>query len=118
MNKQDIIIRPIRTEDIDGVQKFLLFQLKELFAQEGQLAITDDVWGLGKRYLEPANCNLWRVLTKVGEVVGTAAICTYNDRIELLKGWYHPLTTFWKKQGFKTIDEGGSAETVHMEKTI
>jgi len=33
LNKQDIIIRPISTEDIDGVQNFLLFQLKELFAQ-------------------------------------------------------------------------------------
>lgn len=169
MTKLDLLIRTIGLEDIDPVQRFLFRQLKELFNQEGQMTITADVWGLGKKYLEPANCNLWGVFTKEGEVVGTAAICTYNDRIELLKGRYHLETTaevgrcyiakklrrqglgsqlvkkmthfcqehgyrtmylhthrflpggfdFWQRQGFKiTVDEGGRAEIVHMEKLL
>ncbi|WP_378952689.1 GNAT family N-acetyltransferase [Pelosinus sp. sgz500959] len=169
MQKQDLVIRAIREADIDAVQNFLLGQLQELFAQEGQLAITNDIWGIRKTYLEPINCNMWGVFTRLGEVVGTAAICTYNDRIELLKGRYDlPITAevgrfyidkslrrqglgsnlvktltdfcikqgylimylhthrflpggfnFWEKQGFViTIDEGGSAEIVHMEKIL
>lgn len=93
MDKRDLVIRPIRAEDIGAVQDFLFTQLQELFAQDGQAAITDDVWGLGKTYLEPDNCNMWAVFTPAGTVVGTAAICAYNGRIELLKGRYHLPTT-------------------------
>ncbi|WP_371378552.1 N-acetyltransferase family protein [Sporomusa aerivorans] len=169
MNKEDLVIRPIRPADIKAVQSFLLRQLKELFSQEGQPAMTEDVWGLEKRYVEPANCNMWGIFTPAGEVAGTAAICTYNDRIALLKGRYNlPVTAevgrcyidqrlrrqglgakllaemtafcreqgyaimylhthrflpggfnFWKKEGFViTLDEGGSAELVHMEKWL
>lgn len=169
MNKQDLIIRTINPEDIEVVQNFLLQQLNELFASEGQLAITHDVWGLEKTYLAPTNCNMWGVFTAAGEVIGTVGICTYNDRIGLLKGRYAANTTaevgrcyidkglrrqglgsklvkkitqfcieqgyhvmylhthrflpggfnFWEKQGFTvTVDEGGSAEIVHMEKIL
>lgn len=166
---QELVIRTIKAEDVDAVQNFLLRQLKELFAHEGQSAITDDVWGLKKTYLEPPNCNMWGVFTPAGEVIGTAAVCAYNDRIALLKGYYAAGTTaevgrcyidkrlrrqgigselvkkitdfcieqgylviylhthrflpggfnFWEKQGFKiTVDEGGIAEIVHMEKLL
>lgn len=86
---KEIIIRPINQADIQAVQTFLFRQLKELFAQEGQTAITGDVWGLKQKYLEPENCNLWGAFTREGEIAGTGAICTYNDRIEVLKGRYH-----------------------------
>lgn len=169
MNQPLIQIRPIQAEDISAVQNFLMQQLKTLFAQEGQAAIADDVWGLRQTYLEPEHCNLWAVFTPDGEVVGTAAICMYNDRIDVLKGRYELSTTaevgrcyinarlrrkgigsqlvkvmtefcqeqgyqtmylhthrflpggfnFWEKQGFIiTIDQGGSAEIVHMEKKL
>lgn len=93
MDKQNLVIRPIQAGDIGAVQNFLFTQLQELFNQDGQAAITDDVWGLGKTYLEPDNCNMWAVFTPEGAVVGTAAICAYNGRIEVLKGRYDLSTT-------------------------
>ncbi len=93
MATHNLVIRPIQIEDIAAVQDFLLKQLQDLFRQEGQTAITDDIWGLGKTYLEPENCSMWAVFTPAGTVVGSAAICTYNNRIELLKGRYHLPTT-------------------------
>ncbi|MDU4961834.1 MAG: GNAT family N-acetyltransferase [Sporomusaceae bacterium] len=169
MTAQEVVIRPITAADIAGVQAFLLQQLKTLFNHDGQAALTDDVWGLAKTYLEPADCNMWAAFSSAGEVLATAAICRYNDRIMVLKGRYSlPETAevgrcyvderlrrqgigsrllehmvdfcrqqdyrimylhthhflpggfnFWKKQGFAiTIDEGGPAEIVHMEKSL
>ena len=82
-------VRPIQKEDIQVVQAFLMHQLKTLFFQDKQGAITDDVWGLEKMYLQPERNNLWVVFDQDGKVVGTGAICTYNDRIECMKGRYH-----------------------------
>ena len=82
-------VRPIQKEDIQAVQTFLMHQLKTLFFQDNQGAITDDVWGLEKMYLQPERNNLWVVFDQDGKVVGTGAICTYNDRIECMKGRYH-----------------------------
>ena len=36
-------VRPIQKEDIQAVQTFLMHQLKTLFFQDNQGAITDDV---------------------------------------------------------------------------
>ena len=82
-------VRPIQKEDIQAVQTFLMHQLKTLFFQDNQGAITDDVLGLEKMYLQPERNNLWVVFDQDGKVVGTGAICTYNDRIECMKGRYH-----------------------------
>ena len=49
-------VRPIQKEDIQAVQTFLMHQLKTLFFQDNQGAITDDVWGLEKMYLQPEIC--------------------------------------------------------------
>ena len=82
-------VRPIRKEDIQEVQTFLMKQLKTLFFQENLGAITTDVLGLEKMYLQTERNNLWVVFSWNGKVVGTGAICTYNDRIECIRGRYH-----------------------------
>ena len=82
-------VRPIQKEDIQVVQAFLMHQLKTLFFQDKQGAITDDVWGLEKMYLWPERNNLWAAFDQNGKVVGTGAICIYNDRIDCIKGRYH-----------------------------
>ena len=81
--------RPIQKEDIQVVQAFLMHQLKTLFFQDKQGAITDDVLGLEKMYLWPERNNLWAAFDQNGKVVGTGAICIYNDRIDCIKGRYH-----------------------------
>jgi len=91
--RQDILIRPIRKEDIDAVQDFLLQQLKEHLTQELQVSINKDVWQLEITYLEPENSGMWGVFTREGELVGTAAVCPYNDRMALLKGRYDSKNT-------------------------
>ena len=82
-------VRPIQKEDIQVVQAFLMHQLKTLFFQDKQGAITDDVLGLEKMYLWPERNNLWAAFDQNGKVVGTGAICIYNDRIDCIKGRYH-----------------------------
>ena len=82
-------VRPIQKEDIQVVQAFLMHQLKTLFFQDKQGAITDDVLGLEKMYLWPERNNLWAAFDQNGKVVGTGAICIYNDRIDCRKGRYH-----------------------------
>ena len=82
-------VRSIQKEDIQAVQAFLMYQLKALFFQENQGAIIEDVWGLEKRYLQSERNNLWAVFDQDEKVVGTGAICTYNDRIECIKGRYY-----------------------------
>ena len=86
-------IRKIGNGDIARVQDFLFGQLKELFAHEGQSAITDDVWGLASLYIEPVRNQMWAAFSPEGGVIGTIAICEYNDRIEVLKGRYPRRTT-------------------------
>jgi GNAT superfamily N-acetyltransferase len=86
MDAPNIVIRKIDNNDIASVQNFLLGQLQDLFSQDGQSAITDDVWGLAKLYIEPARNQMWAVFTPDGIVIGTIAICEYNDRIAVLKG--------------------------------
>ncbi len=46
-------IRKIDSNDIASVQSFLFAQLAELFAREGQGAVTGDVLGLSRAYIEP-----------------------------------------------------------------
>ncbi len=93
MNQTDMIIRPVAVEEIPIVQKILLKQLQDLFDHQEQTALTGDILGLEKKYLEPANCNLWGTFTPDGNVVGTAVVCTYNDRFPLLQGRYYLLAT-------------------------
>lgn len=84
----NLTIREINKADIASVQKFLFAQLEDLFAYEGQKAITDDVWGLAKLYLESGRNRMWGVFSQEGIVFGTIAICEYNDRFTALKGRY------------------------------
>jgi GNAT superfamily N-acetyltransferase len=82
-------LRQIEENDIEAVQDFLFSQLGELFNQEaGQGAVTKDVWNLKKTYLEPADHAMWAAFDHRNNVVGTIAICRYNDRIEIVKGRY------------------------------
>ncbi|HWR07898.1 GNAT family N-acetyltransferase [Sporomusa sp.] len=93
MDARNIVIRKIDNNDIDCVQNFLLGQLQDLFSQDGQGAITADVWGLAKLYIEPARNQMWAAFSPEGAVIGTIAICEYNDRIAVLKGRYPGKTT-------------------------
>lgn len=86
-------IRRIDTGDIAAVQGFLFGQLAEFFAHEGQGAVTADVLGLSRSYIEPARNQMWAAFSPEGSVIGTIAICEYNDRIEVLKGRYPRETT-------------------------
>ncbi|GMA97510.1 GNAT family N-acetyltransferase [Pelosinus sp. IPA-1] len=88
MSAQEIVIRKIGKEDIHAVQNFLQRQLQDLFSQEGHLAIMDDIWGLEKLYIEPVRNQMWAAFSPEGTVVGTIAVCEYNDRIQLLKKRY------------------------------
>lgn len=86
---QNIKIRLIEKNDIKQVQAFLFNQLRTLFNQEsGQGAITDDVWNLNHNYVEPARNAMWAAFDSDDNVIGTIAICRYNDRIEVVKGRY------------------------------
>lgn len=169
MDARKIVVRKINKSDIDSIQSFLFKHLQEFFAHDGQTAVIADVWGLAKQYIEPERNQMWAAFAPEGAVMGTIAICEYNDRIAVLKGRYPGMTTaeigrcyidktlrrqglgsrllevaetfsreqgykmiylhthhflpggfhFWQKQGFKvTLDEGGSAELVHMEKDL
>lgn len=93
MDSRNIVIRKIDNSDIASVQNFLLGQLQDLFSQDGQSAVTDDVWGLAKLYIEPARNQMWAAFAPDGTVLGTIAICEYNDRITVLKGRYPQTTT-------------------------
>lgn len=93
MDARKIVIRKIDNNDIASVQNFLLGQLQALFSQEGQSAVTDDVWGLAKLYIEPVRNQMWAAFSPDGTVIGTIAICEYNDRIAALKGRYPQKTT-------------------------
>ena len=93
MEARNIVIRKIDNNDIASVQNFLLGQLQDLFSQDGQSAITDDVWGLVKLYIEPARNQMWAAFSPEGTIIGTIAICEYNDRIAVLKGRYPSKTT-------------------------
>lgn len=93
MDSRNIVIRKIDNSDIASVQNFLLGQLQDLFSQDGQSAVTDDVWGLAKLYIEPVRNQMWAAFTPDGTVTGTIAICEYNDRITVLKGRYPKATT-------------------------
>ncbi len=93
MEGRNIMIRKINNNDIASVQKFLLGQLEDLFSHDGQSAITDDVWGLAKLYIEPDRNQMWAAFSPEGTVIGTIAICEYNDRITILKGRYPRKTT-------------------------
>jgi GNAT superfamily N-acetyltransferase len=86
-------IRKIDGRDIAPVQEFLFEQLKDLFAREGQGAVTGDVLGLSRSYIEPERNQMWAAFSPEGAVIGTIAICEYNDRIEVLKGRYPRPTT-------------------------
>ncbi len=86
-------IRKIEANDIVSVQSFLFGQLAELFAREGQGAVTGDVLGLSRSYIEPMRNQMWAAFSPEGAVIGTIAICEYNDRIEVLKGRYPRQTT-------------------------
>ncbi|HIU64003.1 MAG TPA: GNAT family N-acetyltransferase, partial [Candidatus Avacidaminococcus intestinavium] len=55
---------------------------------EGQGAVTDDVWGLGDTYIKPQRNQMWAAFSPNGQVVGTIAVCTYNNRFEELQGRY------------------------------
>lgn len=93
MDARNIAIRKIDNRDITSVQNFLLGQLQDLFSQDGQSAVTDDVWGLAKLYIEPVRNQMWAAFSPDGTVIGTIAICEYNDRIAVLKGRYPQTTT-------------------------
>ena len=93
MENGNIVIRKIVNSDIASVQHFLLGQLQELFSHDGQSAITDDVWGLEKLYIEPARNQMWAAFSAEGAVIGTIAICEYNNRIAVLRGRYPGKTT-------------------------
>ncbi|EIW16668.1 GNAT family N-acetyltransferase [Pelosinus fermentans] len=93
MEARNIVIRKIDNNDVASVQNFLLGQLQDLFSHDGQSAITDDVWGLAKLYIEPARNQMWAAFSPEGAVIGTIAICEYNDRIAVLKGRYPGKTT-------------------------
>lgn len=84
----DYKIRVLDRNDIPAVQKFLAKQLNDLFNTEGQPALTADVWGLESTYIEPKRNQMWAVFSSKGEVVGTIAVCTYNERFIELKGRY------------------------------
>jgi len=93
LSVQDILIRKIGKEDVYVVQNFLQGQLQDLFSQEGQLAIMDDIWGLEKLYIEPDRNQMWAAFASDGRVIGTIATCEYNDRIQVLKKRYsHHIT--------------------------
>lgn len=81
-------IKPLQEQDISAVQDFLMYQLETLFDQQGQKAITGDIWGLKNNYIDPPRHQMWVVYNEEEKVVGTIAICQYNDRIEILKGRY------------------------------
>lgn len=87
MNEK-ITIRLLQEKDISAVQDFLMYQLETLFNQKGQQAITGDIWGLKSNYIDPPRHQMWAVFDDQERVVGTIAICQYNDRIEILKGRY------------------------------
>ncbi|GBG55882.1 N-acetyltransferase [Sporomusaceae bacterium FL31] len=93
MDAEKVEIRKIDNRDIASVQNFLFRQLTDLFAHDGQRAVTDDVWGLAKLYIEPVRNQMWAAISPEGAVIGTIAICEYNDRIAALKGRYPEETT-------------------------
>jgi GNAT superfamily N-acetyltransferase len=93
LTRQDILIRPIKKDEIGAVQDFLLRQLKEHLTPELQASINKDVWQLEITYLDPENSGMWGAFTSEGELVGTAAVCPYNDRMVPLKGRYHGRNT-------------------------
>ncbi|TCL35458.1 ribosomal protein S18 acetylase RimI-like enzyme [Anaerospora hongkongensis] len=93
METRNVVIRRVEHNDIASVQNFLLGQLQDLFCKEGQSAVTADVLGLAKLYIEPVRNQMWAAFSPDGTVVGTIAICEYNDRITVLKGRYPAGTT-------------------------
>lgn len=93
MDIEKIVISKINHSDIESVQHFLRDHLKEFFAYDGQTAITNDVWNLAKRYIEPERNQMWAAFSPEGTPIGTIAICEYNDRITVLKGRYHSVVT-------------------------
>ena len=93
MDSQRIVIRTINQSDIERVQSFLFKHLQEFFAHDGQTAVSADVWGLAKKYIEPERNQMWAAFSPEGAVMGTIAICEYNDRIVVLKGRYPEKTT-------------------------
>ncbi|WP_312561511.1 GNAT family N-acetyltransferase [Anaerospora sp.] len=93
METSNILIRKVDNNDIASVQNFLLGQLQDLFCKDGQSAVTDDVLGLAKLYIEPVRNQMWAAFSPDGTVVGTIAISEYNDRITVFKGRYPAGTT-------------------------
>ncbi|MDU2066643.1 MAG: GNAT family N-acetyltransferase [Sporomusaceae bacterium] len=93
MEEKQILVRPVLAEEILKVQSFLESQLVELFCHKGKRVNMTDVAALQRTYIQPEDCNLWGAFLSTGELIGTGAVCRYNDRIALLKNLYHLPTT-------------------------
>lgn len=141
------VFREITRDDIPAVQSFIIRHLNLYFnAGRALPTASDDVFDLQGNYLERERNQLFGVWNEQQQIIGTLAICQYDDRIEMLHGRYNlPETAeicrcyveqqhykilylhthhflpggyqFWRRNLFNVfMDVGDEWQIVHMEK--
>lgn len=83
------VFREITRDDIPAVQSFIIRHLNLYFnAGRALPTASDDVFDLQGNYLERERNQLFGVWNEQQQIIGTLAICQYDDRIEMLHGRY------------------------------
>lgn len=84
------VFREITRDDIPAVQSFIIRHLNLYFnAGRALPTASDDVFDLQGNYLERERNQLFGVWNEQQQIIGTLAICQYDDRIEMLHGRYN-----------------------------
>ncbi|BDG84415.1 MULTISPECIES: GNAT family N-acetyltransferase [Citrobacter] len=84
------VFREITRDDIPAVQSFIIRHLNLYFnAGRALPTASDDVFDLRGNYLERERNQLFGVWNEQQQIIGTLAICQYDDRIEMLHGRYN-----------------------------
>ena len=84
------VFREITRDDIPAVQSVIIRHLNLYFnAGRALPTASDDVFDLQGNYLERERNQLFGVWNEQQQIIGTLAICQYDDRIEMLHGRYN-----------------------------
>lgn len=81
-------IRIVTQKDLPAIEEFLLYHLETLFTKQGYSARTGEVSKLTEHFITPETSNLWVAYDRHNAVAGIIAACSYDDRIEQVKGRY------------------------------
>ena len=85
---QAVCIRRMEKSDIEAALNFIIPMLGEVYGNIPDITKRWDLTHMEAAYVEPEDAAMFLAFDSWGKVVGSAASCRYDDRLDKVKGCY------------------------------